>query len=173
MKKYLLELKEDTEKNMDGYSIDFVNDYSNAITSHYYLSDMMTEYADNTASIYYSDQFEIYEDNASAAEDALLELYDSDSIVNIIKKQGLYNLCCMAGSCYEYRHNIDTLYSDEDNIKKLFIINYLIDSDIKLSKKKINAILMDAEMATINRTSELKDIIDNWLEDWLWKKVNI
>lgn len=164
-KKYLNELKEELLENMNGASIDFINDYDNALNSNYYLSDIINEFADNSISVYYSDQFNAYEEDPTAAEDSLLELYDGDSIIDIIKKEGLYNLCCKAGVCYEYKRITGELYEDEDNIKKLFIINYLLDNDIPLTREKIDALLIDAEGAAINRTSELKDIIDEYMEE--------
>lgn len=162
-KEKLFLIKETTEKEMNDYSLDFVSDYE--IDSSSYLSDAFTEWADNNISIFYSDQFNYYEEHATECEDALLELYDGESIADKIKKEGLYNLCCLAGVCGQYNEITGDLYEDEERIKKLLVVRYLIKHDLyNLSDEELDELLDEAESANINRIDELLDIIKNYTD---------
>lgn len=162
-KEKLFLIKETTEKKMNDYSLDFVSDYE--IDSSSYLSDAFTEWADNNISVYYSDQFNYYEEHATECEDALLELYDGESIADKIKKEGLYNLCCLAGVCGQYNEITGQLYEDEESIKKLLVIRYLIKNDIYiLTDEKLEKLLEEVELANINRINDLLDIVNEYLE---------
>ena len=162
-KEKLFSIKETIEKECNDYSLDFVSDYEADDSS--YLSDAFTEWADNDISIYYSDQFKYYEENPSECEDALLELYGGESIADKIKKDGLYSLCCLAGVCGQYNEITGDLYEDEEQIKKLLVVRYLIKHDLyNLSDEELDELLDEAESADINRIDELLDIIKNYTE---------
>lgn len=146
-KKELVELwkiNKETSEQVSDYSLDFLSDYS--LENIHYLSDCFNEFADNYISVYYSDQFKYYEEHTTECEDALLELYDGESIANKIKKEGLYNLCCLAGVCGQYNEITCDLWEHEENIKKLLVIRYLIKRDVvALDKEILDELLEQAE----------------------------
>lgn len=163
IKKKLYELKEQMEETASGYSLDFVSDYEADSSS--YLSDAFHEFADNNISVYYSDQFKYYEENQSECEDALLELCDGETIMEKIKHEGLYNVCCYAGVCGEYNKITSDLYEDEEIIKKLLVIRYLLKYDIfTMTAEQVAEMLEEVEAANINKIDELKDIMDTYIE---------
>lgn len=114
------------EKMKNSYALDFVNE--TIATDSAYFSDSFSEFADNNTSIYYSEQREYFNENTSECEDALLELYDSETIADIIKNEGLDSLVCKAGALGEYMAIERELYENEDDIKRALIIDYLLDN---------------------------------------------
>lgn len=163
-KNYLEEIKKDLESESSNSALDFVGDYS--LDCLHYLSDAIHEFADGQISVYYSDQFKYYEEHPTECEDALLELYDGESIANTIKKEGLYNLCCLAGVCGEYNEITGELYNDEENIKKLLIIRHLLKNDIfLLDKKQIDDLLSECEYSQLDEGCQLMDLINSKLEE--------
>lgn len=163
-KDLLYEIKEDLEKEMNSISLDFVSDYDIENTS--YLCDAFTEYADSQISVYYCDQFKYYDDNPTECENALLNLYDGESIANIVKNEGLYNLCCHAGVCGQYERNTSELYEDEENIKKLLVVRYLIKNDIfAFNRKELEVLLRDAGWLDVNELTDLRDLVNDYLEN--------
>ena len=110
---------------LNDISKDFADE--RALSDSDYISDSFTEYADSAVSIYYTDQYNYYVDNSEQCENALLELYDKDSLADMIKKEGLYNLCCKAGACGAFMENERELYDDLLNIKVCLIIDYLLN----------------------------------------------
>lgn len=163
IKELLENIKKELEETANDSTLDFVSDYE--ADSSAYLSDAFTEWADNSISVYYSDQFKYYEEHATECEDALLELYDGDSIAKKIKRDGLYSLCCLAGVCGEYNEITGELYQDEETIKKLLVVRYLLKYDIyNLTAEQVAEMLEEVEAANINRIDDLKDIIDNYIE---------
>ena len=161
--KNLLEtIKKELEESSNDSTLDFLGDY--ALEDIKYISDCFHEFADNYISVYYCDQFKYYEEHTSECEDALLELYDGDSIVDKIKKEGLYNLCCLAGVCGQYNEITGELYEDEENIKKLLVIRHLLKHDIFLfNEEELTDILDQAESIRIDEGWELLDIINSGL----------
>lgn len=127
MIKTMLELiaktKADIIENLNDISRDFVND--NDLEQIDYLSDLFHEEADNKTSVYYADQRDYYNNHPQECENALLELYDKDSLADIIKNEGLDSLICKAGACGEYEANLADLYEDEDEIKEALTLKYL------------------------------------------------
>ena len=163
IKERLETIKKDLEESMNNYSLDFVNDYS--IESSSYFSDAVNEFADNNISVYYSDQFKYYEEHTSESEDALLELMDGESIAQMIKKEGLYNLCCYAGVCGEYNEITADLYEDEENIKKLLVIRYLLKTEqAPTTVEKLDELLEEIESSNFDRLSDLLDVLPDYLE---------
>ena len=123
---------------LNDISKDFVND--RALSDSDYVSDSFTEYADSAISIYYTDQYNYYVDHSADCEDALLEFYDKDSLAEMIKKEGLYNLCCKAGVCGAFRVNETQLYDDLANIKVCLIIDFLLNINEYLKPSDIEEI---------------------------------
>lgn len=162
--KTLLEnIKKELEETASDYALDFVSDYEADSSS--YLSDAFNEWADNSVSVYYSDQFKYYEEHATECENALLELYDSESIADKIKKDGLYSLCCLAGVCGQYNEIMGELWKDEETIKKLLVVRYLLKYDIfDLTADQVAEMLEEVEAENINSINDLKFIIDNYTE---------
>lgn len=165
-KNILENIKKEIESESDDLVLDFVGDYD--IESVHYLGDCFHEFADNNISVYYCDQFKYYEEHATECEDALLELYDKDSIVQKIRDEGLYNLCCFAGVCGQYNEQTGTLYSEEEHIKKLLVIRYLLKNDIYLfDNEQINDILEQCEDYNIDEGSQLIDLINDKISEIL------
>ena len=124
-KTILQDQRAETYALLNDISKDFADE--RALSDNDYISDSFTEYADSAVSIYYKDQYNYYVDNSEQCENALLELYDKDSLADIIKKEGLYNLCCKAGACGAFMENERELYDDLLNIKVCLIIDYLLN----------------------------------------------
>lgn len=122
LEKYANELKE----SMNSISIDFCGDYY--IESDAYISDLFCEFADSMTSIYYSDQRDYYYNNTEQCENDLMELYDNDSLAQLIKSEGLDGLLCKAGACGEFMQNERDLYEDQKNIIKVLLINHIIEN---------------------------------------------
>lgn len=162
--KRLEDLKRSLVKVINDESEDFA-DYVDLEHTNYY-SDVIAEYCDSVISVYYSDQFKYYEDNPNEAESALLELYNSESITNIIKDQGLYQLCCLAGICYKERLIQEEINEDEKNITQIIIINYLLkNSDKELINE--SEIINDIDILSdeiYNDFTELKNKVDELIE---------
>lgn len=123
MLKLIAKTKADIMDNLNPISHDFVND--NSLEQINYLSDAFSECADNETSLYYSDQRDYFNDHPQECENALLELYDKDSLADIIKNEGLDSLICKAGACGEYEANLSDLYENEDEIKEALTLKYL------------------------------------------------
>lgn len=124
-KTILQDQRAETYALLSDISKDFADE--RALSDSDYISDSFTEYADSAVSIYYRDQYNYYVDNSEQCENALLELYDKDSLADMIRKEGLYNLCCKAGACGAFMKNESDLYDDLLNIKVCLIIDYLLN----------------------------------------------
>ena len=123
---------------MNSISQDFANDH--ALSDGAYISDLFSEYADGAISIYYRDQYNYYVDHSEECENALLELYDGDSLAEMIKTEGLYNLCCKAGVCGAYLENLNELEDDRESIIKILIIDFCLNTDKFLNLEQIEEI---------------------------------
>ena len=157
-------IKRDLEEGLNSISLDFLRDYD--LTSSSYLSDAFTEYADGATSIYYSDQRAYFNEHSTECEDALLELYDKESIANIIKERGLDSLLCLAGACGEYNANYADLSEDEENITKLLVIRWLLKNDIfTLEESELAELLDEAADYRNDRISDLLDLVNEKLEE--------
>lgn len=111
------------------------------------------------------DQWNYYKDHSDECESALLELYDSESIANEIKSEGLYYLCCKAGLCGMYNENYQELSEDEENIKKLLVIRYLLKNDIyNLTTNELSELLDEAGGYGIDTTGELLDLVNEYTQ---------
>lgn len=162
--KELEDLKSKLISEMNEESEDFAEYVDLEYTTYY--DDVISEYCDSAISVYYSDQFKYYEEDPSEAEDALLELYDSESIANIIKDRGLNELCCLAGVCYKERQIREEINEDEKSITQIIIINYLL----KNSDKNIineNDIIDDIDILSdeiYEDFEELRDKVNELIE---------
>ena len=94
-----MEIKENLEQlfneaysELSDTSKDFVGEHSADESS--YLDDAFREFADSNTSIYYSDQRQYFNEHTEECENSLLESYDSDSIADYIKNNGLDGLIC-------------------------------------------------------------------------------
>ena len=162
IKAYLEDIKSDLEAKMNDISLDFVSDYD--IESDYYISDLFSECADNNISVYCSDQREYFNEHPEECESALLSLYCGEDLADYIKKNGLSGLLEHAGVCGWYETNYNQLGEDEENIKKLFVIRYLLKNNIfNLCKSDIDNLLEEASDYDNDRTSDLLDLINEAL----------
>lgn len=165
-KKELLEnIKKELEERTSDYALDFVADYDLKHLSSDYLGDCFHEFADNNTSIYYSDQRKYFEEHSTECEDALLELYDGDFLAEKIKKEGLDSLLCFAGAIGEYDAIYNELANDEENIKKLLVIRYLLKYDLYFieTEEELNELLDEVESA--QELNELLEIIETKQEE--------
>ena len=137
-KQILEQMRAESYALLNDISKDFVDD--RALSDSDYISDSFTEYADGAISIYYVDQHNYYVEHSEECEDALLELYDGDSLAQMIKKEGLYRLCCHAGVCGEFRKHETNLYDDIENIKICLICDYLLNINEYLKPSDIEEI---------------------------------
>ena len=155
-------IKRELEEGLNSISLDFLGDHD--LTDSSYLSDAFTEYADGATSIYYSDQRAYFNEHSTECEDALLELYDGESLAKIIKEQGLDSLLCLAGACGEYNANYADLSEDEENIKKLLVIRWLLKNDIfTLEEEELAELLDEAADYHNDRISDLLDLVNEKL----------
>ena len=154
--------KRDLEEGLNSISLDFLGDHD--LTDSSYLSDAFTEYADGATSIYYSDQRAYFNEHSTECEDALIELYDPASLAEKIKNEGLDSLICLAGACGEYNANYAELSEDEENIKKLLIIRWLLKNDIfTLEESELAELLDEAADYRNDRISDLLDLVNEKL----------
>lgn len=127
MEKTILDLikktKADALENIYSISYDFVNE--NALENINYIDDCFHETADQMTSVYYAEQKAYFYEHTEECENALLELYGSDSLADIVKREGLEGLLCKAGACGEYEDNLSKLYENEDEIKECLTLEYL------------------------------------------------
>ena len=137
-KQILEQMRAESYALLNDISKDFVDD--RALSDSDYISDSFTEYADSAISIYYTDQHNYYVDHSEQCEQALLELYNKDSLADIIKKEGLYYLCCKAGACGAFMENERQLYEDQENITICLIIDFLLNINEYLKPSDIEEI---------------------------------
>lgn len=121
----LLEKRNILFNKLGGYSQSFESDYETSTTS--YLEDLFTEFADNNTSIYYSGQRDFFNENPELCENALLEMYDADSIAEYIRDNGLDGLICHAGALGEYKEIYDELERDRDDILRVMVMDFILD----------------------------------------------
>lgn len=159
-------LREELEADMNGSAWDFANDHD--ICDSYYLSDAFTEWADSNTSIYYSDQREYYYNNSEECDFALTMLYDGATLGDMIRKQGLDSIICLAGACGEYEAIYNELSDNEEEIKKLLVINHLLELEEEeiapLTDNQLAELLEEAGARNINRINELLDLVNEYIQ---------
>ena len=161
------QIKKEIEEETSDRALDFVSDYSLDNNTTDYLGDLFNEFADNNTSIYYSDQRKYFEEHTTECEDALLEIYDGDFLADKIKKEGLDSLLCFAGAVGEYNGIYNELSQDENNIKKLLVVRYLIKNDFYSfpDRESIEELLNEAESCDDMR--DLNAITQQFMADML------
>ena len=159
-------LRDELEAEMNGSAWDFANDHD--IADSYYLSDAFMEWADSNTSIYYSDQREYYYFHSEECDFALTMLYDGATLGDMIRKQGLDSIICLAGACGEYEAIYGELSENEEEIKKLLVINHLLELEEEeiapLNDSQLNELLEEAGARNINRINDLLDLVNEYLE---------
>lgn len=125
----LTKLLTNLEKGVDAYCLDFADNYG--LNDNEYISDCISEFADNKTSIYYSDQKQFYYDNEDVCNEALIEFgYSLDDLL----KEGylLDDLICKAGQIGEFYSIESELNNNLDDILKIMIIKYAIVNDLEI-----------------------------------------
>lgn len=162
-KETLKDLKDEILDGVDGISYDFIQDHD--INDSEYFCDAFMEYADNNISPYYKDQYDYYMNNDDACDSALLSMYSSGDIAEMIKEEGLYHVICHAGVCGMYEEYTGMLYNDFEKIKKVIVLNYLIDDvddDVINKLNDVNDIFDDIDNIDNNdRINDLLDVVDS------------
>lgn len=129
-KQHLNYLRDEAYSNMYSISQDFVGDYSADCSS--WICDAFSEYADGAISVYTRDQLNYFSENAEKCEQSLLEMYDRDSLAEIIKSEGLIALEAKAAVCCMYEENYGHLDEDRENILVCLLIDYVLDNDLDI-----------------------------------------
>lgn len=137
-KTQIQEMKQSLFEKMNDLSIDFVGDYSITKHANNYIGDAFSEYADGAISLYTSDQLNYFSNNIDACTDALLELYDANELAETIRRDGLIELERIAGVSGAYRANYDQLSSDEKNIYRCLLLDYILENFNKFTKLSLN-----------------------------------
>lgn len=154
----LEDLKMELENCLDGYSLDFVNCYP--LDSYGYITDAVSEFADNNTSIYYNDQRNFYYNNTELCENALIDFgYSLDEML----KEGntLDDLICRAGAIGEYYHIEETINNELEDVIKLIIINYILDNKINCDIEFLD----DIDIYNLDRFDDLMDLINENIQD--------
>ena len=147
-------LKKEIESNLGDYALEFVEERN--ATDNDYISDAISEFADNNASVYYSDQRKFYYNNTDLCENTLIEYgYSLDDMI----KEGysLDDIICKAGAIGECSSIEHEIYSEIDNILKLLLINYIIDNNIKINVEVVE----NVEYYQMDRFSDLLDLLED------------
>ena len=162
LKTFLEDMRIKLKDAMNLISIDFVE--SHDIDTYSYLSDGFREVADNCTSLYYADQKEYYYNHAEECDNALLELYDSDSLTDLIKREGLDGLLCKAGACGEYEANLNELCEDENKIKRILACEWLLDrlDEITASTDEIESAF--DELDRLDEANEMTNLLEGLCE---------
>lgn len=130
MNKTIYEMMKDTEKMMNGSSVDMVENYYN--TSDY-ITDAINEHADSMVDIYTSDLMDWAGNNFWAIDEAMDELGCPSSFIDIVR-QGQY---------YQYSRD---MYEDLGDICKLSALRMLsdeIENGLILTNDQIEDIIDD------------------------------
>lgn len=164
MTKELLQLKrEELLEEMFSSSRDFVEDYE--ITDSCYFGDAITEWADSRVSIYYADQRQYYYEHAEECDYALTNFYDGETLAEKIRKEGLDSVVCLAGACGEYEAITSEIYEDEEKIKQVWIVDYLIkyfnESELiqNITEEELEELLANGDKEDINHIDDLLDFL--------------
>lgn len=127
-KEELTAIRDNIAKDYQDTSVaDFVEERKD-LNNGGYFGDAFHEFADSNTSIYYADQKNYYLVHQEECDNALLELYDAESITELIKDEGVTSLMCKAGALGEYQAIYYELAGAEKEIKQLLALNYLIDN---------------------------------------------
>lgn len=166
-KEELTAIRDNIAKDYQGtFVTDFVEERKD-LKNDDYLCDAFHEFADSNTSIYYTDQKNYYLDHEEECDDALLELYDAESITELIKDCGVAGLLCKAGALGEYAAIYNELSDAEKEIRQLLALNYLIDNydefDDNLTAEKVDAMVRDCGENNIVAFDDLLDLINYYV----------
>ena len=141
------------------------------MSSNNYLDDLISEYADNNASIYYSDQRNYYFENTDICLEALdMFGYSGESLQTLLKDCGdLDGLICKAGAIGEYYQNENHLQEDKENIIVCLLLEYILKNWEELTQKQLknkdfSEIITICEDVNINQIERISDIPDYFQE---------
>lgn len=158
----LKKMQEHLKYEMSDEAYDFC--YGWSIESDNYFCDCITEYADSNTSVYSYDQREFYNNNVELCENALLEFgYDLNDMV----KNGdtLEDIICKAGAIGQFKQIEETLYEDFENIKKLMVLNYLVDKGLEIFENEDEIEDLISAVDTNDRLSVLYDLIEEKIDE--------
>lgn len=151
MNKTIYEMMKDTEKMMNGSSVDMVESY---YTSTEYIMDAINEHADSMIDIYTSNLMDWASNNFWAIDEAMDELGCPGSFVDIVR-QGQY---------YQYSRD---MYEDQGEICKLSALRILsdeIENGLELTDEQIDEIMDEIadEYDTFDQIADaLKEAIES------------
>lgn len=146
--------------NLDDISKDFVSDYS--LDGDHYLSDLFTEYADGAISIYCSDQHNFYIENEDWCNQCLEDFYSNEDLGKLIKDKGIDGFIEHAGAVGWYEKNYHSLSSNEEDIKVLLAVKWMINNldTLIIDEDTINNVIDTIRNDNnIDQLSDIKDII--------------
>ena len=129
-KERLSYIREAAYSNMWDISKDFVGDWR--ADSGAWICDAFSEYADGAISIYTRDQLNYFVEHQDECETALLNMYDAQSLYDVIKNEGLVSLEAKAAVYCMYENNYNHLSEDTANILICILIDWLIGHDLDL-----------------------------------------
>lgn len=152
--KNIYELIKETKTNMNGNSINLVENYYN---SSDYLYDAISEFADNNTSVYHSNIIRFISENVEKVSDTIDE-FGWDGCGSDLYK---------AGQMAEF-HTIELeMYEDEDNIKILALLLLMKDEGIT----EIDETTFDNwcnEISTADRFDEIADTLQDLILDFTY-----
>lgn len=161
----ILEKQQELYENTGDYTQEFIDDYKQA--ENKYLSDLISEFADGSISIYKSDIIDYYYNNKdicnqAAQEFGILESFD-------FKNDDIDDLTERAGAAGWYMNIENNLYKYYDDIIIGLCYQYLMDHGIyKLSNKdfkKLNDIASSYYSYNCDRLIELYDELKEFIDD--------
>lgn len=159
-RKILDDYRKELESKINSISLDFANDCY--IESDSYISDAFTEFADSMTSIYYYEQKQYFYEHTEQCENDLLELYDSGTLAEIIKKEGLESLICKAGACGEFMENERNLYEDQNEIIKILLVNHVLENMElyeEFTSEQLIEIIEDSDTQDLDQFSDFCDYL--------------
>lgn len=131
----LQQRQKELQESLCDNAFDFYNESS--ISDNLWISDAINDFADGKTSIYYADQKDYYFKHSSDCDEALLEIYDGHSILDLIKKEGIDGLVYKAGAIGEYRQIENDIYHDYEDIIRLLLLDYIIANHSDLDEDKV------------------------------------
>lgn len=159
-KEQLKELRNELLEYLEDYSQDFISEYSIDYNGSNYISDIITEFADNCVSVYCGERIEFYNKNPEICERAFLELYSPDYIAQLLKDNGFDALYEEAGVCGWFASVDKAIYNDLDDICKILAIDYVLNNFNKFNKKDFEEFKNNIDFIDSNRVNRFNDIID-------------
>ena len=148
-----------TAKEIKSYLNPLYSDVSEELSNgqyNGYICDAITECADCQTSIYYDDQRKFYYENVDlcmrAFADFGYELKDFSDLDDAI---------CKAGAVGEFLQHEQKAYDELDKTLQNYAINYILNHDIKITKKQLDQIMeeIDLNYSNYDRFDKIDDLI--------------